>query len=95
VVATEAGGSAEAVDDGVTGRIVPMRDAAALGAALHDVLSDPDLAARMGRAGQERWARDFTAERMVRETEALYQAACESSRRRAPAAALGNHRATS
>jgi len=95
VVATAAGGSAEAIEDGVTGRVVPMKDTVALSGALHAVLRDTDLAARMGRAGQERWARDFTAERMVRETEALYRAACEHSGRRVPAAALGDHRATS
>jgi glycosyltransferase involved in cell wall biosynthesis len=95
VIATEAGGCAEAVEDGVTGRIVPMRDAPALARALAEVLGDPDRASRMGRAGQERWAARFTAERMVRETEALYRAACESSRRDVPAPALGDHRATS
>lgn len=95
VIATEAGGSAEAVEDRVTGRIVPMRDAASLATALREVLGNPEVAARMGRAGEERWARQFTAERMVRETEALYHAACESSRGRLPAETLGDHRATS
>ena len=95
VIATTAGGSAEATEDGVTGRIVPMRDAAALAGALVEVLGDPAVAARMGRAGQERWARLFTAERMVRETEALYREACERARRSVPTRTLGGHRATS
>src|SRR5206468_1612306 len=86
VVATRAGGTAEAVEDGVTGRMVPMGDDAALATALGEVLGDPEAATRMGRAGQERWARCFTAERMVRETEAFYREAVEGSRRLAPAA---------
>lgn len=95
VVATNAGGTAEAVEDGVTGRVVPMRDAPALAAALGEVLADPEHATRMGRAGHERWARRFTAERMVRETEAFYRTELERSRRAAPAHTLGDPRATS
>jgi len=94
VVATDAGGTAEAVEDGVTGRIVPMRDPAALGAALGDVLGDPERAERMGRRGRERWARDFTAERMVRETEALYQAERRVIQPASSARVLGDPRAT-
>ena len=41
------------VVDGRTGRMVPPRDAGALGRAIVDVLSDPDAAAAMGRAGRD------------------------------------------
>ncbi len=95
VVATRAGGTGEAVEEGATGRLAPMRDPVALGEALADVLADDERARRMGRAGQERWARSFTAERMVRETEALYRAALEGARGAAPAATLGDRHATS
>lgn len=72
-VATRVGGNPEAVADGETGRLIPARDPAALGAALADLLGDPGLAARMGEAGRARWARHFTAERMVADTEAVYR----------------------
>ncbi len=71
-VATDVGGNAEAVEDGVTGRVVPVGDAAALGDAIADLLAHPGRPAALGRAGRERWERLFTAERMVRETERLY-----------------------
>lgn len=53
VVASRVGGLPEAVEDGVTGLLVPPGDPAALGTALLRVLADPALAARL-RAGQ--WA---------------------------------------
>jgi len=95
VVATRAGGNGEAIEDGVTGRLVPMRDAAALAQALGDVLANAATATRMGCAGRERWAREFTAERMVRETEGVYRAELERSRRSAPAGVVEDRRATS
>jgi glycosyltransferase involved in cell wall biosynthesis len=95
VVATRAGGVAEAVEDGVTGRLAPMRDPAALAEALDAVLRDPRAAAEMGAAGQRRWAERFTAERMVRETEALYRSELERAGRHAVLEAAGGHRATS
>jgi glycosyltransferase involved in cell wall biosynthesis len=73
-VATRVGGIPEALVDGETGRLAPVGDAAALGEALAEVLAADALAARFGAAACARWGAHFTAERMVRETEALYRA---------------------
>lgn len=54
VVATDVGDLPDSVLDGVTGRIVPPGDVEALAAALEELLTDPDLAARFGAAGRER-----------------------------------------
>ena len=59
VVATRVTGCVDAVVDGVTGALVPPRDAAALAAALRAYLEDPALAARHGEAGRARAIRDF------------------------------------
>lgn len=44
----------ELIEDGVTGRLVAPGDGEGLADALTDLLADPELAARMGRAGYER-----------------------------------------
>ncbi len=54
VVASDAGGLAEIVEDGRTGRLVRRGDPDALAEALLGILSDRELAERMGRAGRER-----------------------------------------
>ena len=72
VVATAAGGIPEIVEDGVTGLLVPPRDAAALAGAITTLLEDGGLRDRIGRAGLERVRERFTVERMVRETAAVY-----------------------
>lgn len=68
VVATGAGGIPEAVTDGVTGRVVPVRDAPALADALVDVLQDGGKRAAFGAAGRERFRERFTADLMVERT---------------------------
>jgi glycosyltransferase involved in cell wall biosynthesis len=73
VVATRVGGNPEVIEHGVTGLLVPPRDAAALAAATGRLLEDKDLAARFGEAGRRRVAELFSVERSVRETEHLYQ----------------------
>jgi L-malate glycosyltransferase len=71
VVATRAGGIPEAVEDGVTGRVVPVRDPAALAEGLLAVLRDAELRARLGAAGRQRYLERFTDARMVDETLAI------------------------
>ena len=72
VVATAAGGIPEAVADGRTGRIVPIRDAHALAGALVELLLDPARGEALGAAGRSRFEEEFTADRMVERTLAVY-----------------------
>lgn len=73
VVATRVGGILEVVEDGVTGLLVPPRDPEALAEAIITLLQNGERAKAMGRAGQERVEKHFSAERMVQQTEALYE----------------------
>jgi glycosyltransferase involved in cell wall biosynthesis len=57
VVAATGGGSAEAMQEGVTGRLVPPRDPAALAEAVAAYLADPSAAGDAGQAGA-RFARE-------------------------------------
>jgi len=54
VVATDVGDLPEAVEDGVTGVIVPPGDPQALAAALDELLGDPGRACALGDAGRAR-----------------------------------------
>jgi glycosyltransferase involved in cell wall biosynthesis len=56
IVCTRTTGQTDTILDGETGRYVPIGDAAALRAAIEDLLADPAEAARLGGAGQ-RWVR--------------------------------------
>jgi glycosyltransferase involved in cell wall biosynthesis len=72
VVGTAAGGIPEAVEDGVTGRVVPAQQPEALAAALTEVLLDPARRDAMGQAGRARFLARFTADRMVDATLGVY-----------------------
>jgi len=72
VVASATGGIEDLVADGVEGLLVPPGDAAALAAALVRVLSDPELAARLGVAAAARFeALGLTLERYADQIAAL------------------------
>jgi glycosyltransferase involved in cell wall biosynthesis len=60
VVGTDIGGIPELLEDGVTGRVVPIDDPRALASGLEDVLASPDRAMEMGRAGREHVARHYS-----------------------------------
>jgi starch synthase len=60
VVATHVGGLPDAIEDGVSGLLVPARDQAALRAALERLLSDPELRARLGTSARERARAEFS-----------------------------------
>jgi glycosyltransferase involved in cell wall biosynthesis len=72
VVASDAGGLPEVVENGVTGLVVPRGDSAALAGAIAALLADPDSARRMGKAGRERALRLFDWDRSAAQFEELY-----------------------
>jgi len=72
IVATAAGGIPEAVEDGVTGRLVPPGDAAALAGALVELLEDEGRRLAMAAAGRRRFEERFSVDRMLDETLRVY-----------------------
>ena len=87
VVGTATGGIPEVIDDGVTGRLVPIAQAedgtgtpldperyvADLARALTEVVGDPASARRMGEAGRVRAERDFGWDRISKRTQEIYR----------------------
>jgi glycosyltransferase involved in cell wall biosynthesis len=72
VVTTDVPGCREAVEDGVSGLLVPPRNAAALAEAVSKLLRDPSLRRRMGAAGRVKAEREFDAREIVKRHLALY-----------------------
>lgn len=72
VVATDVGGTAEAVRHGIDGLIVPPRDAEALAGALANLLNSPERRQEMGRSGRQRVADEFSRERVATEVHNIY-----------------------
>ena len=74
VVATDIRGCRQVVDHGVTGLLVPARDAAALAVAIASLASDPDRRRRFGTAGHAKATRDFDERRCIAITLDTYRA---------------------
>jgi glycosyltransferase involved in cell wall biosynthesis len=73
VISTRVGGVTELVDDGVHGLLVPFGDVETMAKAITWMLDHPDERRRMGEAGRNRIAADFSTARMVSQTEAVYE----------------------
>lgn len=77
LVGTRVCGTEEAIGSEEFGWLVPPRDPHALAQSLAQVLARPGEAARRAERARQRVARDFSASRMARETEAVYREALE------------------
>lgn len=73
VVATDVGGTREAIDEGVTGYVVPPDDAGALADRIARLLADVAARTAMGAAARRRAEEHFSVETNARVTERLYR----------------------
>lgn len=73
VVASDVGGVSEAVQDSVTGFLVPKGDGVLLADRLARLLGDAALRLRMGQAGRTAYEREFGFEAMVQRTQQVYR----------------------
>ena len=73
VVATNVGGNSALVDDGVTGFLVPPGNADALGERISLLLSDRELADRLGREARAKAEKRFTVDTMIKAYDDLYE----------------------
>jgi len=73
IVTTDVPGCREVVSHEDNGLIVPPRSADALAQALRRMIEDVELRRRMGKRGREIAEADFSVEKVVRETLAVYR----------------------
>lgn len=75
VVATQVGALADAVEDGVTGRLVPARDTVALADAVIEMLSNPTARIKMGVAGRRKLDAEWSPQAVGQRTIEVYRRA--------------------
>lgn len=74
VVSYDIDGAREVTISGQTGFLVPPRDTDQLAKSISALAADPELRARMGREGQQRFTQQFDHRTMTRQIRAVYQA---------------------
>jgi glycosyltransferase involved in cell wall biosynthesis len=86
VIASRVGGIPEAVEDGVTGILVPPANSSKLADALVVLLENSALRQSMGEAGRKRVESFFSLERTINEIECVYNhILCQSKSEKQPA----------
>ena len=91
VVASDVGGTREALVDGQTGYLFPPGDVSALARRLEYLARNPALRHALGKNGRDRVAREFGLERMVSETIEVYLDLCPEAQAGALQPHGGNH----
>jgi glycosyltransferase involved in cell wall biosynthesis len=79
IVTTDAVGCREVVRNGGNGLLVPIGDVQALADALRTLIFDADLRRRMGEESRARAEREFSSERVISETLAVYRSLADGS----------------
>jgi glycosyltransferase involved in cell wall biosynthesis len=85
VIASDVGGISESVRDGVTGYLVPRGGVDLLRERIGRLLRDPGLRVQLGASARTLYERQFTLERFVSNTLAVYQEVLDRRKRTGPA----------
>ncbi len=73
IVTTDVPGCRDVVDEGVSGSIVPVRNAPALADAIEKLLASSELRVAYGLAGRRKAEREFGVRTVIEQTLALYE----------------------
>jgi glycosyltransferase involved in cell wall biosynthesis len=73
VIASNVNGIPEQIEDHKTGLLIPPRDPEALAQAIQALNNSPELRYRMGIAARIKFEQEFTVEKMVNQTQQVYQ----------------------
>ena len=73
VVTTDNPGCRDAIEDGITGILIPINDAAALANSLEKLILDKESRIKMGAAGRDLAEREFTIESVVKMHLPIYE----------------------
>jgi glycosyltransferase involved in cell wall biosynthesis len=73
IVATNVGGIPKAIEDGISGVLVEAKNSGQLANGIIRILSNKELGAQLSQNAKKRFLKEFSAERMVAEHEALYR----------------------
>ena len=76
VIATDVGGTSEAIINGSTGILVPPKDVNAMAKALGELIADINLQTRLGKAGMQRAQQGYPIENYVKRLDGLYSRLC-------------------
>lgn len=94
VVATRVGALADAVEDGVTGRLVQPRNVEALAAAINELLADRAKRVAMGAAGRRKLESDWSPKAVAKQLVDVYSRAIADRHAAARAGIAVSHLAT-
>ena len=73
VIASDVGGAAEAIHEGISGFTIPRGDVNTLRNRLQQLINNPQLRHEMGAAARQRYEQEFTFDRMFAETCETYK----------------------
>jgi L-malate glycosyltransferase len=65
IIATDVGGNAEAIEDGVSGKVIPPRDINALEEAIYSLFSNPEIRAKYSENAINRVSKNFSDKLMM------------------------------
>jgi glycosyltransferase involved in cell wall biosynthesis len=88
VIATNAGGVPEIIEDRRTGLLVPAKSVEALTVAMAELIENPAFCAALGRAGRQSALERFSADQQMRQIEAVYVGLLEPANPHEPLAAM-------
>ena len=73
LVATDVPGCRDVITNGQDGLLVPSRDSTALAAAISRLVTDSDLALKLGAAARQRVLRSFDENIVIKQTLSVYE----------------------